>query len=83
MNHIDFARELRKSKDKKVKEQSKQEREYKKYIEKEKKKLSKIIKNFKKEKYLLDKATEKIAFGLSHSSEDKHILLFNPLGITN
>lgn len=49
-------------------------------IEKEKKKLAKIIKYFKKEK--LDRATEKLAFGLSHSNEDKHILLFNPLGIS-
>lgn len=66
-------------KDKKVKDQAKIEREHKKHVEKEKKRLSKLVKFHKKEK--IDKATEKLGLGLSHSSEERHILLFNPIDI--
>ena len=76
LNHIDFAREQRKMREKMQKEAVKQERDRKKQIEKEKRKFLKTAKKRNK----IDRATEKLGFGLSHSSEEKHILLFTPIG---
>jgi len=77
MNHIDFAREQRKSREKKQKELTKHEHNWKKHLEKERKRFLKSTKRRAK----LDRATEKLGFGLSHSSEDKHILSFTAIDI--
>ena len=47
-------------------------------LEKDKKKFQK---SKRKRESKMDRATEQMGFGLSHSSEDKHILLFSPVDI--
>lgn len=78
INEGDLQKELRKVQGKQVKEVHKFEKAVQKKKDKDKKKF---MRSKRKRENRMDRATAQMGFGLSHSSEDKHILLFSPIAI--
>jgi hypothetical protein len=75
INEAEFSREKRKYLERETKEQRRQVKETRKRIEKDKKRF---LRSRRKREGKKDRETEKMGLNLSHSSEERHLLLFVP-----